>query len=215
MMTGPISLKEAERKVFRTATEDGLWDILIGCVALMFAIAPFLSHRLGDFWSSAIFLPFWGLVYLVILLIRKYVVRPRLGTVTFGQTRRRRLSWWGRVALVANTAMLILGVLVSLYNGILPQWLPTLIFAFIMLSFFSLAAFILDFPRLYFYGVLTALAPLVGEWLYRRLGALHHGFPITFGFVTAVMIISGLVAFVRLLRNNPIPAQGGTAEEQS
>ena len=26
----------------------------------MFVIAPYLSTSLGDFWSSAVFLPFWG-----------------------------------------------------------------------------------------------------------------------------------------------------------
>jgi hypothetical protein len=75
-MANEISLKEAERKVFASTVQDGLWDILVGCVMLEFAIGPLLSQSLGDFWSSAVFLPFWGLVYLAILYLRKYIISP-------------------------------------------------------------------------------------------------------------------------------------------
>ena len=56
-MSQKISLREAERKAFRSRYNDGLWDILLGCFFLMFVIAPYLSASLGDFWSSAVFLP--------------------------------------------------------------------------------------------------------------------------------------------------------------
>ena len=68
-MSQKISLKAAERKAFRTTYNDGLVDIFLGCFFLMFVIAPYLSASLGDFWSSAVFLPFWALVYLAIWLI--------------------------------------------------------------------------------------------------------------------------------------------------
>jgi hypothetical protein len=55
-----ISLKEAERKAFKASFDDGLWDIFLGCFFLIFAIGPYLSPTLGDFWSSMVFLPFWG-----------------------------------------------------------------------------------------------------------------------------------------------------------
>jgi hypothetical protein len=80
-MQNPISLKSAESKAFQLSFADGLWDVFIGCMFLNFAVAPFLSETMGDFWSSAIFLPFWGLVYLAIWLTRKYVVAPRIGKV--------------------------------------------------------------------------------------------------------------------------------------
>ena len=81
-MHPPISLKSAERKAFQSTFADGLWDVFIGVFALEFAIAPLLSKTLGDFWSSAVFLPVFGVVYLVIWLTRKYVVAPRIGTLT-------------------------------------------------------------------------------------------------------------------------------------
>ncbi|MGB3715920.1 MAG: hypothetical protein WA996_15950 [Candidatus Promineifilaceae bacterium] len=48
-MSQKISLKEVEGNVFKSAFQEGLLDIFIGSVILMFAIAPFLSPYLGDF----------------------------------------------------------------------------------------------------------------------------------------------------------------------
>ena len=83
-MTEKISLKAAERKAFTAAFEDGLWDVFLGCFLLMFVIAPFLSASMGDFLSSAVFIPFLGILWLVIVLIRKWVIRPRVGTMKYG-----------------------------------------------------------------------------------------------------------------------------------
>ena len=83
----------------------------------------------------------------------------------------------------------------------------------VVLLSFAVAAFFSDFPRLYIYGLMLALAPFVGEWLYQRLGAAHHGFPIVFGTATGIILLNGAVQFVRLLRNNPLPPEEPLLEE--
>ena len=206
-MSRQISLKDAERKVFRATYNDGLWDIFLGCFFLMFAIAPYLSTSLGDFWSSAVFLPFWALVYLAIWLIRKYVVTPRIGMVKFGQVRMTRLAKFTVVMLVVNILALILGLVATLNFGRVPGQMTSIIFGMILLMGFSIAAYFLDFNRLYVYGLLVGLSPLVGEWLWTHRYATHHGFPITFGTSAGIMILVGVVVFVRLLRANPIPTE--------
>jgi hypothetical protein len=81
-------------------------------------------------------------------------------------------------------------------------------FGLILLLAFSLAAYFLDFGRLYLYGLLVGLSPLVGEWLWNQGIATHHGFPMTFGTAAGIMILVGLAVFARLLRDNPVPTQG-------
>jgi MFS family permease len=212
-MSQQISLREAERKAFRTAYNDGLWDIFLGCFILMFAIAPFLSPTLGDFWSSVVFLPFWGLVYLVIWLVRKYVVTRRVGVVRFGQARKTRLKRFSVVMVGVNVIALTLGLAFALNFGRVSGQMITFIFGLIFLICFSIAAYFLDFGRLYIYGLLVGLSSLVGEWLYVYWNAVNHGFPITFGTVAAIMILVGLGLFVRLLRDNPVPIEGIPSEE--
>lgn len=204
-MSQKISLKEAERRVISTSYADGLWDIFLGCFLLSFAIAPLLSNRLGDFWSSVIFLPFWGLVLVAIRLVRQHLVRPRLGLVVFGKARQTRLVKFNILMLVMNGFLLTLGFLAALYFRAAPGWLLTIIFSLSLLAGFSLTAYYMTFPRLYLYGILVALCPLVGEWLFLNQRTSHHGFPLTFGVASALIILTGLVIFANLIRTTPVP----------
>jgi hypothetical protein len=206
-MSHNISLKEADRKVFRAAHNDGLWDIFLGCFFSMFAIAPYLSPTLGDFWSAAVFLPFWGAAFLAVLLIRKYVVTPRIGVVKFGPARKTKLMAFTFVMLAMNIVALILGGIAAVSLGRVTGQTFSIIFGLILLVGFSTAAFFLDFKRLYIYGLLVGLSPMIGEWLYTYAEAAHHGFPITFGTSAGIMVLVGLAVFLRLLRNYPVPTE--------
>ncbi len=212
-MSENISLKDAERRVFMAATQDGLWDIFIGSVLMIFAIAPFLSAGLGDFWSSAVFLPFWGLVALAITLVRKRVLAPRIGTVEFGPRRKTRLKRFSLVLLLLNLFAFLLGVIAAANFVDNAGLLFAGTFGLIVLVGFSAAAYLLEIRRLFAYGLLVALSPLVGEWLYISWGVPHHGFPLTFGVTSGLIILVGLFLFVRLLRANPVPAADTPAAE--
>lgn len=211
-MSREIDLKEAERKVFRSAFQDGLVEIGLGCWVLMFAIGPFLSPYLGDFWSSAVFVPFWALAFGLLWLIRRRVVRPRVGVVEFGAWRKTRLLRFNVAMLVAGIVVFVLGTLSTLRFDAVPGWMHIARFWLIVLVGFSAAAFFLDYAGLYLYGALLALAPLIGEALWVYWGVAHHGYPITFGLATAFLILTGLAKLARLLHTYPAPGEGARLE---
>lgn len=198
-----ISLKDAERKVFQTAVNDGLWDIFLGCFFLMFVIAPFLSEKLGDFWSSAIFLPFWGLVYLAIRLVRKHVITPRIGSVKFGPSRNAILMRFNIVMLIVNVLALVLGLIVASLASRVPGQATGIAFGLLLLAAFSTAAYFLGVGRLYVYGLLLGLAPPIGEWLWAMHLTSHHGYPVTFGTISGIMMLTGATLLLRILRRYP------------
>jgi hypothetical protein len=212
-MSQNISLKEAERKAFNSAFQDGLWDIFIGCVLLEFVIGPFLGSRLGAFWSAVVFLPFFAFVFLVLWLVRRYVVTPRIGVVRFGPWRKSKIIKFNIVAFIGAAVAVLLAVLSAVNFEAVPGWIHIARFSFIILIMFMIAAYFLDFKRLYLYGVLIALSPIVGEWLYVNGKALHHGLPIAFGITAGVIILIGLVLFVRLLRITPSPMDRSASVE--
>jgi hypothetical protein len=202
-MEQKIDLKQLERKAWTSFYDDGLGDIFVGCVILIFALAPMLSRvGLGDFWSSAVFLPFLALVLMVIVLLRKRVVIPRIGLVSFGRARKKRLLKFNVLMFVVLSAGFVLG-LVSLRGGVAQAWVHNLRFIAIVLMCFGLAAYFLGFVRLYIYGILIALAIPVGEWLWTNMGVPHHGFPITFGVSAGVIIVTGIILFLRMLGKSP------------
>ena len=91
--------------------------------------------------------------------------------------------------------------------------MPQLLIGLIFLIFCSLVAYFLDFTRLYFYGLLLGVSPLVGEWLYTHWKVSHHGYPVTFGITTALIFLTGLVIFIRVLRQNPRVNEAALAGE--
>jgi hypothetical protein len=205
-MSERIDLKEADRRVFTTSFDDGLVDIFISGIVLMFVIAPFLSVYLGDFWSSVIFLPFWGVIYLVIRWIRKNVIKPRSGVVKYGPMRRKKMTIFTGIMLVLNVIFVILGIFAFAF--FMPQssgWTVTIPFSAMLLISFSLAGYLLDVTRFYVYGLMLAGGFFVGEWLYQTYGVSHHGIPLVFGISAGIIFLTGLVKFFKFLRDNPLP----------
>jgi hypothetical protein len=211
-MSQNLSLEQAERKVFHSTANDGLWDIFLGVFFLQFIIALYLSESLGDFWSSAIFLPIFAVMYLVIRFVRKKVVEPRIGVVKFGPIRISKIKRFSYIMLAFNLVALILGAWAAFSFDRTSGDIFPYMFSLILLAGFSMAAFFLDFYRLYLYGLLAALAPVIGEWLWKNGYATHHGWPYTFGVVSGIMILVGLFIFFRLLLNNPVPDQSLSEE---
>ncbi len=79
-------LQRIERSTFRSVADSGLWDIVLASLVAMFAIAPLLSGRLGDFWSAAVFLPFFAILLLGIRVVQARVIQPRIGIVEFSRS---------------------------------------------------------------------------------------------------------------------------------
>lgn len=214
-MTPAISVKEVEARAFRATIQDGLWDVFVGCFALEFAVAPLLSPILGDFGSAAVFLPFFLLVYIAIWMLRKHVLAPRVGVMKYGAARRAKLLRVNALLVVVLLVAFVLGSLAAFRSAVMPGWSINAIFGVNILVVLGIVAYFLEFPHLYTYGALLALSPLAGEWLWVSMNVPHHGYPVTFGLSAAIIILAGLVKFVRLLRANPVPTEGSSSDEAS
>jgi len=199
-----ISVKEADRRIFRSLLDDGLADIFLSSFLLFWAVAPYLSTYIGDFWSSASFLPVWAGLYLVLYLVRKHVIQPRAGTVKFGVARRKKLTAFSWIMIVLNVAFMILGI----FAFFIPSgsgYTRTLPVSLMILVSFSLAGYFLDAIRFYVYGILWAGGFFVGEWLYQVYGFAHHGYPVTFGAIALLIFLTGIYNLLTFIRENPLP----------
>jgi hypothetical protein len=209
------SLNDLERRRFRAATDDGLLDIMMAAVVSMFALAPLLSGPLGDFWSSAVFGPLWFVVYLFIRVVREHVLAPRIGTVEPGIDRRRRLRRVAIMLFVVNGLAFGVGVGAGLGFWVgwldLSGWVYPISLGVVALIGFSLAAYAMSVWRSAIYGLLLALAPVGGEWLWRNDLAEHHGFPVGFGAVALVMLTTGIIRLITLVRVHLLPGTQATA----
>jgi len=205
-------LKRLERSTYRAAADSGLWDMILACVVAMLAVGPLLSTRLGDFWTSALFVPFWAGALVAVRIVQARVVTPRLGVVDFSSRRKRRLASLGVVMLVVNLVALALGIVAAARAPSGQTQMVPLFLSLIFLVGLSTAAFFLEIPRVFAYGILLATAPPVGEALFQRGYASHHGSPVVFGVCAVAILLSGIVRFVRFLpppRRQTDPNAGG------
>lgn len=206
-------LKRLERATFRAAADSGLWDMFLAAVISMLAIAPLLSSRLGDFWSSAVFLPFYAVALLAIRTVQARIVRPRVGVVELAPSRKRRLGYLATIMLVVNVLALGLGIVAAIRGPTGQTDLVPLTLSLTLLLGFSTAAFFLEIPRVFAYGVLLAAAPPLGEALFQRGLASHHGFPVVFGVSAVVILGSGIIRFLRFLPRPRREGDGPSREE--
>ena len=199
-------LRRLERSTYRAAADSGLWDMVLASVLAMLAFAPLLSVHLGDFWSTAVFIPVWAGALWAVHVVHTRVIRPRLGVVEFSAPRKRRLVALGTVMLLVNVVALALGILAATRMPTVPERIVPVALSLILLVGFSTAAFFLEIPRVFAYGVLLGMAPLIGEFLFQRGYASHHGFPVVFGLSAAAILVTGIVRFVRFLPPAPTGA---------
>lgn len=211
-MSTQINLKEIERKAFRSTHQDGLLDICIGLVVgsmalLMWNDSPWLYLVLAFLGVSAGQLVFWA--------GKKFITLPRMGQVKFGEIRRKRNK---TLALILAVVVLIQVGIVLLTAGAwaFPTWgdqiqelfpgrgasdlLVAAVGALFVGPSMLLIAYFTDFPRGYYIALILSLGVFFMIWFWQPL--------IQIG-AALLIIIPGLILFVRFLRQYPrIPAGG-------
>jgi len=208
-MVVKVNLSELERKAFRSTFEDGFLDLLIMCFTLQFALAPYLSQwGMGDFWSSAIFLPLYLIALVGFIQGKKHITAPRVGMATYSETRRkkiRKLNFYLAVMLLAGIFMGVIAL--QLIDKSFAIWFFPAVLSFLLLIAFSIAGDFLDVPRLFYYGVLFSLLVPLGEVLFWKGYVAHHGYPLIFGIGTAVLFFNGIFHLIRFMAKYKVPKE--------
>jgi hypothetical protein len=196
-MTQLIDLKKVEKTAFITYFQDGLWDICIGLVMM----AAFINELIGDKNDHRIL---WlGLPAVFAILVGKLLVTlPRIGYVEFAPKRKRKIA----VLVVFLFVIFLIGLFAYIANileGDLPHWLMgikgKMLVPLVTFFIFSIIAFLSDFGRLYYIGLLFAFAVAPTSSLF------PHSIKLL--FVTVMMLAPGLYFFVRFLRKYPAPGK--------
>lgn len=226
-MSQSISLKELERKAFRSTFQDGLWDIFLGLLLFNMGMGTMLGGMLGEtemslmslLGSMVALIAFAVVVLLAFWAGKKFITTPRIGLVKFGPQRKAKMKNLRAVLFLSVLLLVIMLILgwAAMGNG-LPWWvteipLPLYVWPAQTIIVFGLAAYFLDVPRFYAYGVLYGLPFPVGMLLVKNTDLTVLGsVAITYGVPVGVMVLIGVVLFVRFLRDYPVPAEGPPLE---
>ena len=201
-MNDKLGLKEVEQKVFQTTFQDGLWDIYLGLLLIIFGLSPLLEY-LGFGFSENWILILSAPVVITFWAAKKFISTPRIGSVKFAPSRKAKLknvqiiiaSW-----LIVGIIFFILTVTnkfsssgINGFNAPLIAWVVLCLFGF------SLGAYYLNFNRLYLYGIFYAIPfPFLMQkhnLLLRNIGYITF---FTFG---GIMVLIGSILFIHFFRN--------------
>jgi len=205
-MIKDFDLKALEKKAWISTFRDGLLDIFLGLMFLVISFRPFLDDiGISRPWDAIISTMLIFSIVLFYIVGKKFITIPRIGLVKFGPKRKARskkLFVIIAIFIVVTNIILILEINktaslahltgLALYMmrfgiGLLLLGLPI-----------SLIAYFMEIKRLYLIAVLVAVA----ESVYGYVGSI--GFIVTGG----IILLTGLVIFIRFLRDYPLPSEG-------
>jgi len=217
-MSTQLNLKEIERKAYRSTYQDGLWDIYYGLIVVGMSI--FIYHPAEGYSAMNIILSLLiiSLAYGLFWAGKKYITLPRMGQVHFGEIRKQKKR---TLAIIMGIFVLILIVLVGLttLGWMNPQassdvkgalavhnselLVVALIGSLILGTSMIVVAYYSDFPRGYYIALMMAMAVFLMIYLNKPI------YPILIG---GLIILPGVVLFIRFLKMYPLPREEAVRE---
>ena len=213
-MNEPVTdLGKLERDAFRRFYEDGIFDIYLGVMMLVFFASSVMWEALGDeLISYSAMLALALFITVPLLAYRRRLLRERLGTFQPGPRRKLRISRTRWVLLGSVVlGLIIFGITTLALAG--PgsvDWLAVIVPAAWFINavlVFSIMAYNLDVPRFYVYGVIGGLLMPLLIWPEELWGIEVPGW-LVFGAAGLALVGFGLVKLRRFLRQYPAPQHG-------
>ena len=193
-MNQKINMKAIERKAYTSYHQDGVIDITIAFVTLLFSVIT-----LGDISLLGGIGGISGILAISLYAgFKKLVTIPRIGYVKFPQQRTQRIT---AVAVVLGTLSALMGLVAFVQTASqgTPDWLMLLIDNYMLTigtavaALFLLAGYAFKTKRIYAYALLTLVMFFAGHFIY---------FPLYY-YLTALgslILTCGLVMLSRFLR---------------
>jgi len=190
-----IDFQKIEKKTWASFFQDGLLDIMMG----LFLITPGIRILTDNVWFT------FGFAFAIpVVIIGKWVTASRLGRVSFG-TERTRKVFRGQM-LFSFTLLVVLAVWVVILGGFVetPKGIHAAALALGVLAIYSMLARWLELRRFYIYGILLGAGMALLEMDYEPAG------PIAFVVVGSIVLSGGIVTFIRFLKKYPKPSMEET-----
>ncbi|MFX1431334.1 MAG: hypothetical protein ACFFCY_14305 [Promethearchaeota archaeon] len=209
-MVENIDLKKIEKNVLKIAHNHGLFDFIIGFIVMGMSFGPIFRESLPSPYKYFL----WPLTLIIIasiliFIVFKYVIQPRIGIAKPGPSLKSTGRKLLIVILVQFTIQLIFIVLLITGSGSGIQVsgiLFILIVGLFFIPIFAIIAYLMKYPRLYLIGILIWLAIFINELLYDPLDYRIRWF-LSFGVIGCIILIIGLVIFIRFLKKYPLPKE--------
>ena len=190
---------DLESRAWRSAFQDGLWEIALGTTFLVVGLSATLDLPRG--WTYLLYAASVALSVAVLRIGKQRITIPRLGWVRFGPTGERRRR--NTVVILTIGAVLMLALIpfaILMRSAGSAGWTPTLLalaVATLVWAVLSLMAALWGFPRLYLHAFIIGAS-------FFALESLGRGWPMLAG--SAIVLAIGVGHLIRFLKLYPKPS---------
>ena len=208
--------KTAERKIFRLAIfQDGIWDIQIGGMIMLFSFYPVTRRLLGPGWNLVLLFGLLAIWLFIGATLKRTVSNPRMGLVRFGKKQKSKLRTMQLVIFgifLASSALAVALILKAVrgpnWGPSAPAWLPALdmdiVFALLAIAIFSLVSAVFQIWRPFIYGLLLA-SSLVASAALTVYGGPEFNYP--FAISGGIILAIGLGLLLHFIHTYQIPTE--------
>jgi hypothetical protein len=197
------NLEKLEKKTASVLFQDGIFDMSLGLVLIVFGIATFLYDKLGDPWDSLFGFFLYLAIAIPLFLVQAFVTKPRLGVVKYTTERIKKnkiVIAIGIVILLSNIVVFLL-IIADVIQFTGHAYFMAAVFGLIPLIIFTLMAYFMDFKRLYIVGPLFSLGFFLKEIFTLQNLALVGN--IIFIGLGVVIVTIGIVCLIRFFKKYP------------
>ena len=194
-MSYELNMKEIERQVYLSYSEDGLVDIAIGSVITTWGLM--LTQKPTGLIGLI------GLLGLGIWYIGKRLITiPRIGVIDPHPKMERRLTNLA-IFLVVLGLLVFAGVVLTLSNGssLISDFSLTIV-GLVIAGGVALLAYMLNASRIYIYSIVLFASFAAGELLTRSITSFD-AFALSVIIGGGLILLSGLIVLVRFMRKYP------------
>jgi hypothetical protein len=187
-------LKQIERKAYWSYHQDGLIDLCLGLVFILFGIMVFTGNSRITWFS--------GMPVLLIAPLKRMLTAPRIGMVRFSHSRNILAVKIGFLALI-TVFVLYVAIATRLKSPGLDSWTRryyAIAFGSALALFPLFGAISLGVRRFYAYAVVLVIGFSLIQYRPGRLAAV-------FIAIGSVLFVVGGAVLIRFLLDNPLPGK--------
>ena len=208
--------KNAERKIFRLAIfQDGIWDMQIGGMIMLFSFYPVTRRLLGPGWNLVLIFGLLGFLLFIGATLKRTISNPRMGLVKYGKSQKSRLLTMRLIifGIFLASSALAIALILQVFRGPnwganIPEWLQLLdmdiAFGLFVVAIFSLVSAVFRMWRPFIYGVLLG-SSLVASGAVTVYQGPEFQYP--FAIAGGIILVIGLGLLLRFVRTYQIPAE--------
>ena len=153
-------LDKLEKKTASVIYQDGIFDMTLGLVLIVYGIATILYYKWPETWVVLSLFLIYAVFATPLFLIQVFVTKPRIGVVKPKPKRKKK-----RLGMIIFTSILFAAnivIFIVVGQGLVSipainKYVITALFGVVPIFIFALMAYFMDFPRLYIIGVLFGI----------------------------------------------------------